>query len=147
MVAIAGSEEGGYYRCVISRGQLLSFEKSEHTVKNTEDLEQKYRDIVFSTTPGRSWLAEPFCEAELADGSMLVGTKAGTLAIVSGEKVFNLGCVTTAGCVRALSASPDGRTVYGVAGDEDDLGLIFSYSMEAGIVNHGCIYFESASGE
>ena len=61
-------------------------------------------------------------------------------------KVFSLGMVTCSGPIRDMTASPDGRTVYGVAGDPDDLGLVFSYNMDTGLVLHGSIFFEEGDG-
>ena len=64
----------------------------------------------------------------------------GIPAIVRGDgSVFSLGFISTTGPVIALASSPDRRTVYGLAGAMQELGLVFSYSMDAGVAAHGCL--------
>lgn len=144
VVAISGSERG-YYRHVVRRGKLLSTEKIDYTPKDKKAMANKYKGVILPAAAGRGWEAEATCEAELADGSMLVGTRSGYLAIVKNGKPFMLGAVSMTGAIHDLTASPDRRTVYGVAGDKEDYGLVFSYSMDMGVVSHGGLYFEGGS--
>lgn len=144
VIAITSGPEG-YFRCVVKHGVLLGTEKIEYTPKDPNAVAEKYKDVILPALAGRSWLAEATCEAELADGSMLVGTKGGCLAIVKDGKSFNLGAVSMTGAIHDLAVSPDKKAVYGVAGDKEDVGLIFSYSMETGIVNHGMLFFENGA--
>ena len=147
-VAISGSPEGGYFRSVICRGKLLRWEKLEsYTPKDSSAISKKYRDVILPAPAGRAWIADAECEAELADGSMLVGCRSGGLAIVKDGKSFSLGMVSTTGGIHDLAASPDHRTVYGVCGDPDEYGFIFSYNMDFGVACHGMIYFEEADSE
>ena len=44
------------------------------------------------------------------------------------------------GPVRDLATTPDGRTVYGVAGDEEDLGMVFRLTEESGLELLGMIH-------
>lgn len=82
--------------------------------------------------PGRQYQAVACAEAPLPGGRKLVGTPDGMLAIVDGEHVCALGAVTVNGPIHCLSAAPDG-TVYGVAGDEMDIGLLFSWDDKRGL--------------
>jgi len=147
VTAISGNPKTGYWRHNISKGKLLSSEKTDYQPKSPEAIREKYKEVVFAAPAGRSWLACASCEAPLADGSMLVGTEAGTLAVVKDGKAYNLGSPVSAGRIHALCAAPDRRTVYGVAGDPDGIGIVFSYSVEAGLVSHGMIYFMDGDGE
>ena len=63
----------------------------------------------------------------------VVGTKDGMLAVWDGKKVYSLGPAAYNGPVRDLTAMPDGSKVYGVAGHDDDLGIVFSYNEEEGL--------------
>lgn len=161
VVAICGSEpkrdcygmieetegfKGRYYRFTVHEGIVLKKEEIEYTPKDHGEIAKKYEKFILPTPAGRSWLGVATCEAQLADGSILVGNRSGGLAIVRGEKVFSLGMVICTGPVRMLTASPDRRTVYGVAGDPDELGLVFSYNMDAGVVLHGSVFFEDGDG-
>jgi len=68
----------------------------------------------------------------LPDGRRLVGTPDGMLALVNGEDTCALGAVTVNGPIHCMSTAPDG-TVYGVAGDEMDIGLLFSWNEKRGL--------------
>ena len=46
-----------------------------------------------------------------------------------------------------MATSPDGRKVYGVAGDPDSLGMIFVYDSESGLQLLGWNHFEDGAGE
>ena len=82
--------------------------------------------------PGRQYQAVSCAETPLPDGRRVVGTPDGMLAIVSREDVYALGAVTVNGPIHCLTTAPDG-TVYGVAGDEMDIGLLFSWDAHRGL--------------
>ncbi len=82
--------------------------------------------------PGRQYQAAACAEAVLPDGRRLVGTPDGMLALVCGEDIYALGAVSVNGPIHCMSAAPDG-TVYGVAGDEMDIGLLFSWDGKRGL--------------
>jgi len=145
VTAITGNSDAGWLLHRIRKGHLLSTEPLT-CPPETVSVSEKYNDVVFAAPAGRSWLAKAACDAPLADGSYLVGTLAGTLAVVQNGNAYNLGMPIEAGKIHALSSSPDKRTVYGVAGDKDGIGIVFSYSMEAGIVSHGMLYFADGCG-
>lgn len=147
VVSVSGGENG-FFRTVTCKGDVLSYEKLDsYVLKNPDELKEKYKDVVLPCTAGRSWLAYATAEAPLADGSMLVGTASGGLAIVNGDKVFHLGFASMTSAIHDLTSSPDRRTVYGVCGDRDEYGYIFSYSMDFGLVLHGMTFFENGDGE
>lgn len=89
--------------------------------------------------PGRQYEAVPVVEAPLNENRRLIGTEDGFLAVVDGEKAFSLGMCGYNGPIRAMSSTPDKKTVYGTAGDEDDLGMVFRYSDDKGLELLGCI--------
>ena len=63
----------------------------------------------------------------------------GMLALVNmtDGNVFSLGAACSHGRVNGMTAAPDGRRVYGVAGDRDDLGSVFMYDKKEGLRNLG----------
>ena len=70
--------------------------------------------------------------AELPDGRQLIGTPDGMLALWNGKDMYSLGAVSVNGPIHCLSAAPDG-TVYGVAGDEMDIALLFRWDQRHGL--------------
>ena len=135
--------------CVTVRdGEILKWEKqSAVKEKDTEAIENRFKKYHLPAHPGRQYLALATAFAELADGSVLVGTKDGMAAIVKNEKVFRLGAVCNDGAVHDIAASPDGKKAFGVAGDPDSLGVIFSFHLEKGLELEGCIRFEDGAGK
>ena len=83
--------------------------------------------------PGRQYKAVPAATARLGDGRTVVGTVDGMLALVGQNGVFALGPAANNGPIRSLSVTPDGQTVYGVGGDESDLGVVFRYNDQTGL--------------
>lgn len=83
--------------------------------------------------PGRQYKAVAVAAAKLYDGRILVGTEDGMLAIVNKGKVYSLGPSAFNGPIHQMAATPDGKKVYGVAGDEEDMANLFSYSDEEGL--------------
>lgn len=83
--------------------------------------------------PGRQYKAVATATVRLADGRVAVGTADGMLAIASSGGVFGLGPAANNGPVRYLSVTPDGKTVYGVGGDREDLGVLFRYDDQNGL--------------
>lgn len=88
---------------------------------------------------GRRYLAHPEASVTLGDGSSIVGTKDMMLAHVIGTKVKSLGAVTPCGPVRSLAVTPDGSTVYGIAGYEKGATNLFRYDEENGIIQLGYV--------
>ena len=94
--------------------------------------------------PGRQYLAEPSAAVRMGDGSLLVGTKDGMLCRIQGERVFALGMACFNGPIHQLATDREGRRVFGVAGHELDLGMIFEYDDERGLRWRGRNYVYTA---
>ncbi len=83
--------------------------------------------------PGRQYKRAAHVTVPLTGGRQLAATEDGMLAIVKEGKAYSLGIVWPNGPVNAMSVTEDLRTVYGVAGDRDDIGVVFKYSDEEGL--------------
>ena len=96
--------------------------------------------------PGRQYKAVPTAAVTMATGEIVVGTEDGMLGLVSGTNVFTLGPAVYNGPIRDLCVTPDGCTVFGVGGDEDDLGILFRYNKTDGLrwLGHVCYCAPSA---
>lgn len=96
--------------------------------------------------PGRQYKAVPTAAVAMATGEIVVGTEDGMLGLVSGTNVFALGPAVYNGPIRDLCVTPDGCTVFGVGGDEDDLGILFRYNKTDGLrwLGHVCYCAPSA---
>ena len=92
---------------------------------------------------GRRYLAVATATAELAGGRIAVGTKDGLFATVKDGKVFNYGNAAPLGPVRCMSVTPDGKRLYGTAGDVEDMGTIFAFDDEHGLRQLGLINYNS----
>ncbi len=89
--------------------------------------------------PGRQYKAKPVACAELTGNRQLVGTEDGLVAVCKGAQVYALGMAGYNGPVRAMASTPDKKTVYGVAGDIEDFGMVFRYDDENGLQLKGDI--------
>lgn len=96
--------------------------------------------------PGRQYKAVATACAELTGGRKLVGTLDGLVAICIDDKAYSLGMAGYNGPIRAMSSTPDGKTVYGVAGDDEDFGMVFCYDDEKGLQLKGDIKHGSSRG-
>lgn len=138
--------EGGI-RVTVRDGEILKHEKDGCIpAKGADGAERSFAGYSLPAYPGRQYLAEVTAYAELADGSVLAGTKDGMLAVIRQGKVFGLGAVCDGGEIRDMAVTPDGRRVYGVAGDPDSLGMIFAYDSESGLQLLGWNHFEDGAG-
>ena len=91
--------------------------------------------------PGRQYKAIADKVCRLDESKYIVSTSDGILALVdTGDKsVFSLGPACSHGRVNGMAAvkRPGGARVYGVAGDRDDLGCVFTYDGKDGLRNLG----------
>lgn len=141
------SAQGGI--CVTLRdGEILKYGKAECIpARNDGAKERSFEAYSLPAQPGRQYLATVTAFADLADGSVLAGTKDGMLALIRQGKVFGLGSVCDGGAVHDMAVTSDGRRVYGVAGDPDSLGMIFCYDNENGLHLLGWNHFEDGAGK
>ena len=124
-------------------GELLSLIDCEFKGERYEDIEEKFKDYTLPAHPGRQYLAKASAYGEMADGTTLVGTKDGGVALIKNGKAFSLGMVSFSGGIHSIAVSPDGKLAVGVGGDSLDLGTIFTYSAESGIELSGYLYYSA----
>ena len=92
---------------------------------------------------GRRFRAVATACVDFSDNRQIIGTQDGLLAVAKYGVVKNLGNAAPLGPVRSLCVSPDGKTVYGTAGDDEDMGTIFTYDDERGLRQLGVISYNS----
>lgn len=128
LIAICGKEH--FTKFTIDRsGRILSKEPCEAPPKP----EKPQVEGELPRYPGRKYKAVPALEVPLSEGRRLIATEDGMLAIEKEGALFGLGAGWVNGPVRAMAANKAGTLAYGVAGDEDDLGILFSYDDRRGI--------------
>ncbi len=140
---IVGSEieaicgEDSFYRIRLSMdGQILSKEPCEPFEKQKPEM----TDCILPSYPGRQYKRALSCCVPLSNGRTLAATEDGLLAVCSENGVFSLGPAWVNGPVRAMCVTGDGQKAYGVAGDDEDLGMIFSYDDQHGVLWQGMAY-------
>lgn len=95
---------------------------------------------------GRQYKAVPNADAEWNNGRKIIGTLDGLLAIVDGENVFSLGPAAPNGPIHCLTTNKEKTVCYGVAGDPEDLGMIFRYDDKKGLRQLGKICYNKENG-
>lgn len=112
----------------------------EHLLPGKVELEEtvKLPEVV-----GRRYLAVATATAKMSDGRTAVGTKDGLFAIVKDGKAFSYGNAAAQGPVRCMTVSRDGKRLWGVAGDDEDMGTLFSFDEENGLLQRGFINYNS----
>lgn len=126
LTGICGSREN--FAFTITDGALTALTPTNTAVE--KQVFEQVEDLPWH--PGRQYQAKVCAQAILPDGSKLVGTPDGMIARVNGRDVCSYGTVTVNGPIHCLSASPDG-SVYGVAGDEEDIALLFKWDEKQGL--------------
>ncbi len=134
---LAHTENGK--RFTVRDGEILKTEDFKREKQSAPDF--PFDNVKLPSHPGRQYLAVPTAFGELSDGRFLVGTKDGMLAIVDGNSVFSLGAVCNDGAVHEIAVSSDGKRAFGVAGDRDSLGVVFSFDTERGVEIGGAVHF------
>ena len=117
-------------------GEILSKEPCETVEKQPP----APLNCVLPSYPGRRYKSGLACSVPISGGRILAATEDGLLAVCSEKGAFSLGPGWVNGPVRAMCATPDGKHAYGVAGDEEDIGMVFSYDDENGVIWHGAVY-------
>lgn len=116
-------------------GNILSQKSCSAPCRETPECDP----LLLPNYPGRQCKREADLAVPLSDGRRLIATKDGMLAVEKDSKAFSLGIVWPHGPVNAMTVSKDLKKVYGVAGDKDDVNVVFSYDDEAGVRLHGFV--------
>ncbi len=96
----------------------------------------------YPSVPGRQYKAVPDKFAKLWDDRYIVSTKDGIVCIVDGDSVLSLGtAIQTCSPVNAFAVSNVRKEVYGIAGGEDDCGILFRVDDKRGLRQLGRAYF------
>lgn len=90
---------------------------------------------------GRQYRARASAVADWNGGRRIVGTQDGLLAIVNGNTVFALGNAAPHGPVRALHVNAARTRLWGTAGDDEDLGMVFYYDDTVGLRQLGFLIY------
>jgi hypothetical protein len=93
--------------------------------------------------PGRQYKAIPHVDVEFSGGRRLIGTLDGMLAIDDGDHIFSLGPAAPNGPIHAMSANPEKTILYGIAGDPEDMGSVFTYDDRNGLLWKGFVVYEA----
>lgn len=125
---------------VVKNGEIVKISDCGR-IDDKNDAAELFSGYTLPAHPGRQFLAVASAYGRLADGSALVGTRDGMLALVKDGSVFSLGAVCNDGAVHDIAVTPDGKSAFGVAGDRDSLGVVFSFNTVSGIEICGRIYF------
>ncbi len=84
--------------------------------------------------PGRQWKRKVTAQCDWLCGTKLIGTEDGFLAKVFPDgRVFSYGPAICQGPVRDLTSSLEAKVAYGVGGDKEDIGNVFSFTEEEGM--------------
>ncbi|MEA4824015.1 MAG: hypothetical protein VB111_07875 [Clostridiaceae bacterium] len=93
---------------------------------------------------GRRYRAKASATAAWHDGRAIVGTMDALLAMVSADgKVYCLGGAAAYGPVRCMCTNAAKTKLWGVAGDEEDMGYIFTYDDDEGLRQLGILSYNS----
>lgn len=126
----------------IERLDLLSEEKCIWLETSIMPQSSKFHtDLKLPSYPGRQYKAVASIDIEFSNNRRIVGTLDGMLAIISDDSVFSLGPVSPNGPIHAMTTNPDKTILYGVAGDKDDIGSVFTYDDRNGLVWRGIVYY------
>lgn len=92
---------------------------------------------------GRSDASEPTAAVVLPNGGQIVGTSDGVVCRVTEQSCFSFGMVSTGGPIRSLASDPVSGAVWGVAGDRDDIGIVFRLDGHSGLRCVGSLRLDS----
>lgn len=133
--------QAGATRYLMRNGELVGSEPAREIVANAALVRAKGARLPYQ--PERRHLCRATAACDMLDGRVLAGTQDGMLALLRANgKVFSCGSVGLGQTVHDLVPFPGGRRVLGVAGGPRDLGTVFTYDDEAGLVLHGRIFFQ-----
>ena len=91
---------------------------------------------------GRRYRAKASCVVDWNNDRKFVGTLDALAAIVSPDgSVFNLGNAAAYGPIRSMCTNKAKTELWGVAGDDEDLGYVFHYDDKTGLRQVGIINY------
>ena len=126
------------YKFVIKQGELISLSEAD-----TADVASISRPAVNQVEnlphyPGRQWRRSVTASCKWKDGTIIVGTADGFLAkLFSDGRVYSIGPAICQGPVRDICSNIEKGVVYGVGGDVEDVGNVFKYTDEEGLIYLG----------
>ena len=99
-------------------------------------------EIKLPEATGRRYRAKASCVVDWKDGKKFVGTLDAMAAIVSPDgSVYSLGNAAAYGPIRSMCTNKDKTHLWGVAGDDEDLGYVFQYDDKNGLRQMGIINY------
>ena len=99
-------------------------------------------NIVLPEATGRRFRAKASCAIDWKDGKKFVCTQDALASIVSADgSVYSLGNAAAYGPVRSMVTNKDKTHLWGVAGDDEDLGYVFQYDDTYGLRQMGIINY------
>lgn len=141
LIVQAGDPAGAKLQLVLKDGQIA--ERKSIDAFTEKKIPECLRKLEYPCYPGRQYKAVPNAFAPWKDGSYLVGTLDGMLALVRTDgSVFSLGSAASNGPIHEICVNKDLTKAYGVAGDQNDLGNIFSYDDRQGLRWRGTVFRE-----
>ncbi len=128
------------------------------SVKRMDEIDDKYREwlrtnilpqapefdenIKLPEVTGRRYRAKASCVVDWKDGKKMVGTMDALLSIVSPDgSVYSLGNASAYGPIRGMVANKDKTHLWGISGDDEDLGYVFQYDEVNGLRQMGIINY------
>lgn len=139
--AISG--ERGEHHIVLKTGKVISIDAEKGAVPELPAAADLFQGVKLPAHPGRQYLATASACAPLSGGRSLVGTLDGMLAVVRDGRAFSLGACAPHGPVHQIVSTKDGKMAFGVAGDPDDMGTVFTYDDDNGLTIYGRIFINS----
>ena len=113
---------------------------SEHLFPRPFDVDPQLR---LPEVAGRRFRAVATACVDFSDNRQIIGTRDGLLAIAKYGVVKNLGNAAPLGPVRCLCTNAEGTVLYGTAGDDEDMGTVFTYDDEHGLRQLGIISYNA----
>jgi hypothetical protein len=91
---------------------------------------------------GRRYLAQASYAVAWQGNCTIVGTMDGLLGIVRpGNSIYNLGNAAPYGPVRCMCTNASKTQLWGVAGDKEDIGMVFYYDDKKGLCQLGHVLY------
>jgi len=109
-----------------------------------QPVEEFAEDVKLPEATGRRYRAKASAVCEWHDGRKFVGTLDALAALVSPEgKVYALGNAAAYGPIRCVCTNAAKTKLWGVAGDDEDMGYVFTYDDDEGLRQLGILNYNS----